>query len=222
MSKKHRIQILASLAFLLLLIGNGSVAEQQNHKMGPDNVHIILDCSSSMGQVFSGKVTKIDLAKQLIARIVRELPQSTNLSFRVFGQNKTGDKFMDCKCSALLIPSGQGNRRSLIERLRDIQAFGPSPTTYALRQALENDLAGLYGKKTLLLFCDGGDTCEEDPSLLLSNASLASQGFQFKIVSLVPKGYAFDLKAIQAIAEKTNGKLYSPSSTDQLIRDLSQ
>lgn len=222
MSKKHRLEFITSLAFLLLLFGNRSVAEPQTHKRVPNNVHIILDCSSSMGQAFSGKVTKIDLAKLLIARIVKELPQSTNLAFRVFGQNKTGDKFMDCKCSALLVPSGQGNRRTLIERMRNIQAFGLSPTTYALRQGLENDLAGVNGKKTLLLLCDGGDTCEEDPASFVSSVNIASEGLDFKIVSLVPKDYAFDLKAVQKIAEKTNGKLYPPSSIDELIRDLSQ
>ncbi|MBX9950298.1 MAG: VWA domain-containing protein [Candidatus Obscuribacterales bacterium] len=219
MQERSRILWLLPSIFALgfgIHVHSNSGAHAEEHQ--PQSVLILLDCSSSMKQVFSNKESRMEVAKRLVARFATELPPSINLGLRVFGYGKSDDRFMDCRYSALLIPLGQGNRRSLIEKIRNISANGQSPIAFALTQALENDLSGITGRRTVVLICDGGDSCEEDAPAIVQKVRNAHKDVTYKVVSLVPKGYAFDLKAVQAVADAAGGEVYSPESISELIK----
>ena len=126
------------------------VEGQIERSAGPVNILFLLDCSFSMKEKMSDGVQKIEAAKQVLQNALARIPSDVNIGLRVFGQNGssgTAGKFIsnlmgdDCQQTALLVPLGQGNRRSIIEKVRDIRAFGMTPLAYALSMAAQSDLA---------------------------------------------------------------------------------
>src|SRR5262249_42735860 len=129
---------------------------------GPVNILFLVDASYSMKEKLGGADQKIDAAKQVLQNALSRIPTDINLGLRVFGQGFTNDPSIDCQQSALLVPMGQGNRRAIIDQIRQVRPFGLTPLTYALMQS-EHDLRSVQGPKTLILITDGAETCGGNP-----------------------------------------------------------
>ncbi|MCC7527592.1 MAG: VWA domain-containing protein [Candidatus Melainabacteria bacterium] len=191
---------------------------------GPVNILILLDASFSMKEKLEGNMQKMDAAKMVLQQALARVPSDVNLGLRVFGQGYTGDPFMDCKQSALLVPLGQGNRRSIIERVRQVHPYGLTPLEFALRQAAENDLAGLNGPKTLILISDGADTCGGNPCEFIKQLPRMGIKLKVDIVGLSLKHRPDDVMArhqLNCITETSGGKYYDANTAAQLIESIS-
>lgn len=191
---------------------------------GPVNILILLDCSYSMKENLERGMQKMDAAKMVLQQALARVPADVNLGLRVFGQGYTGDPFMDCKQSALLVPLGQGNRRSIIERARQVHPYGLTPLEYALRQAAENDLQGLNGPKTLILISDGADTCGGNPCEFIKQLPRLGIKLKVDIVGLSLKNRPDDILArnqLNCITEQSGGKYYDANTAAQLIESIS-
>ncbi len=191
---------------------------------GPVNILILLDCSFSMKEKLEGNMQKMDAAKMVLQQALARVPSDVNLGLRVFGQGYTGDPFMDCKQSGLLVPLGQGNRRSIIERVRQVHPYGLTPLEYALRQAAENDLTGLPGPKTLILISDGADTCGGNPCEFIKQLPRMGIKLKVDIVGLSLKNRPDDVMArhqLNCITETSGGKYYDANTAAQLIESIS-
>lgn len=191
---------------------------------GPVNILILLDCSFSMKEKLEGSMQKMDAAKMVLQQALARVPSDVNLGLRVFGQGYTGDPFMDCKQSGLLVPLGQGNRRSIIERVRQVHPYGLTPLEYALRQAAESDLAGLPGPKTLILISDGADTCGGNPCEFIKQLPRMGIKLKVDIVGLSLKNRPDDVIArhqLNCITETSGGKYYDANTAAQLIESIS-
>lgn len=195
-----------------------------NKEAGPVNILILLDCSYSMKENLEHGMQKMDAAKMVLQQALARVPSDVNLGLRVFGQGYTGDPFMDCKQSALLVPLGQGNRRSIIERTRQVHPYGLTPLEYALRQAAENDLQGLNGPKTLILISDGADTCGGNPCEFIKQLPRLGIKLKVDIVGLSLKNRPDDILArnqLNCITERSGGKYYDANTAAQLIESIS-
>jgi Ca-activated chloride channel family protein len=191
---------------------------------GPVNILILLDASFSMKERLEGNMQKMDAAKMVLQQALARVPSDVNLGLRVFGQGYTGDPFMDCKQSALLVPLGQGNRRSIIERVRQVHPYGLTPLEFALRQAAENDLTGLSGPKTLILISDGADTCGGNPCEFIKQLPRMGIKLKVDIVGLSLKRRPDDIMArhqLNCITETSGGKYYDANTAAQLIESIS-
>lgn len=191
---------------------------------GPVNILILLDCSYSMKENLERGMQKMDAAKMVLQQALARVPADVNLGLRVFGQGYTGDPSMDCKQSALLVPLGQGNRRSIIERTRQVHPYGLTPLEYALRQAAENDLQGLNGPKTLILISDGADTCGGNPCEFIKQLPRLGIKLKVDIVGLSLKNRPDDILArnqLNCITEQSGGKYYDANTAAQLIESIS-
>ncbi len=191
---------------------------------GPVNILILLDASFSMKEKLEGDMQKMDAAKMVLQQALARVPSDVNLGLRVFGQGYTGDPFMDCKQSALLVPLGQGNRRSIIERVRQVHPYGLTPLEFALRQAAENDLSGLSGPKTLILISDGADTCGGNPCEFIKQLPRMGIKLKVDIVGLSLKRRPDDIMArhqLNCITETSGGKYYDANTAAQLIESIS-
>jgi len=195
-----------------------------NKDAGPVNILILLDCSYSMKENLEHGMQKMDAAKMVLQQALARVPADVNLGLRVFGQGYSGDPFMDCKQSALLVPLGQGNRRSIIERTRQVHPYGLTPLEYALRQAAENDLQGLNGPKTLILISDGADTCGGNPCEFIKQLPRLGIKLKVDIVGLSLKNRPDDILArhqLNCITEQSGGKYYDANTAAQLIESIS-
>ncbi len=191
---------------------------------GPINILILLDASYSMKENLEHGMQKMDAAKMVLQQALSRIPSDVNVGLRVFGQSYSGDPYIDCKQSALLVPLGQGNRRSIIEKVRQIHPYGLTPLTYALRQAAESDLSGLQGPKTLILISDGADTCNENPCEFIKQLPRLGIKLKVDIVGLSLGHRPDDIIArnqLNCITEKSGGKYYDAKTAAQLIESIS-
>jgi len=193
---------------------------------GPVNILLIMDCSYSMKEKLGGQEQKLEAAKLVLQNALARIPSDVNLGLRVFGQGymATGFKMIpgiDCRQTALLVPLGQGNRRSIIEKVRNLKPFGMTPLEYALRQAAEDDFVGVQGTKTIILITDGADTCGGDPCRFIQ--MLPSLGIKIKVdvVGLDLKKDHSARAQLNCITEASGGKYYDVNTAAQLIESVS-
>ena len=197
------------------------VKGQVEHDSGPVNILLLIDASYSMKENLSGSVQKMDAAKQVLQNALARIPTEVNLGLRVFGQSFTNDPATDCQQSALLVPMGQGNRRSIIEQMRQIHPFGLTPLTYALMQA-ERDLRLVTGPKTLILITDGAETCGGNPCEYVRRLNQIGIKIKVDIVGLGLKRERDARAQLNCIAEVSGGKYYDANTAAELIDSVTQ
>ncbi len=190
----------------------------------PLNILILIDASQSMKEGLGGMLSsdheeKMTAAKHVLENTLQTIPNDVNVGLRVFGQSFRNDPYIDCQQSALLVPIGRGNRRSIIEAVRQIRPFGLTPLTYALMQA-ERDLQDLDGIKHVILISDGAETCGGDPCAYIQR--LTDMGIKMKI-DIVGLGLKRDRDAkdqLNCIAGASGGKFYDANSSAELIESI--
>jgi len=195
--------------------------ERQQPQMA---VIILIDCSHSMieglgGPLAMGHEQKMDAAKRVLQETIATIPSDVSVGLRVFGQSFHNDGYLDCQQSALLVPLGVRNRRTMIERVRQIRPFGLTPLTYGLREAA-NDLASFQGKRQIILISDGAETCNEDPCALVHQ--LTSRGFDLKI-DIVGVGLRNDRLAkaqLDCIARQSQGTFYDSNTAAEMVDSI--
>lgn len=188
---------------------------------GPVNILFLVDASYSMKEKLGGADQKIDAAKAVMQNALARIPTDINLGLRVFGQGFSNDPSIDCQQSALLVPIGQGNRRAIIEQVRQVKPFGLTPLTFALMQA-EHDLRPLRGPRTLILITDGAETCGGNPCQYVRR--LHELGIKVK-VDIVGLGLKRDRDArdqLNCIAQASGGKYYDANTAAELIESVSR
>jgi len=186
---------------------------------GPVTILFLVDASLSMKDKLGKEDQKMDAAKRVLQTAIARIPTDVNLGLRVFGQFAAPG--LECQASALLVPPGQGNRRTIISKMRDIKPTGMTPLTYALAQAAERDLPRVQGRKTIILITDGEDTCGYDPCAYVQ--TLPSRGINLKVDIL-----GLDLKRehsakakLDCIAKTSGGKYYDADTAAQLVDSIS-
>lgn len=184
---------------------------------GPVTILVIFDASLSMNENLEHKDQKIDAAKKVLETALMRIPSDVKVGLRVFGHINFPSP---CSASALLVPPGFGNRGAIIKRIRRIIPTGMTPLTFALRQAAENDLRDIEGKKTIILITDGADTCGEDPCAYI--ATLPYRGINIKVdvvgLDLRDKN---SKRKLDCIAKLSNGKYYDAHTTPELMDSIS-
>ncbi len=194
---------------------------QVEQEKGPVNILLLIDASYSMKEDLGGDMQKMDAAKQVLQNVLTRVPSDVNLGLRVFGHKFEGNPSIDCQQTALLVPLGKGNRRSIIEQMRNVKPYGLTPLTYGLRQAAL-DLAPMQGPKTIILLSDGAETCGGDPCSFI--ARLGSMGIKLKI-DIVGLGLRRDKEAkeqLNCITTVSGGKYYDANTSSELIDSVAK
>jgi len=194
---------------------------QVEREAGPVNILFLVDASFSMKEGLGGGAMKMDSAKQVLQNAIQRVPSDVNLGLRVFGQGFSNNPEIDCQQSALLVPMGQGNRRSIIEQVRQIHPFGLTPLTYALMQSA-HDLRGIEGPKTVILISDGAETCGGSPCEYIRR--LNEMGIKIK-VDIIGLGLRREREAraqLNCIAQVSGGKYYDANTAAELIESMSR
>ncbi|MCK5621063.1 MAG: VWA domain-containing protein, partial [Alphaproteobacteria bacterium] len=162
--------------------GTLSVKWKQGQAMAGATVELIFDASGSMRSkkkknLVGGKL-RIDVAREVVAGIVENLPEDVNVGLRVYGHRIREGKKGDCEDSQLVAPIGPLKRKKLLSQIKKIKALGTTPIAYSLLQA-GKDLEGVVGPKLILLVTDGKEECNADPAA--AAAELRARGIDVKI-----------------------------------------
>lgn len=115
-----------------------------------------------------GTQTRIEAAKELLAKSVDELAGTPNLeiALRVYGhQSPITATFQDCNDTKLEVPFGPDNFSRIKYRIKSIQAKGTTPIARSLEAAVE-DFPDMNAKNFIILITDGLEACDNDPCVI--------------------------------------------------------
>lgn len=162
-----RIALSILLTFLLFTCSTETVrAQKKVQQIVPEKTRILflLDGSGSMmGQWENGK-SRIDVAKEILTKLVDSLKSNQNLALglRVYG-HRYARQANNCQDTKLEVPFGLNNHNTIIAKLKDIVPKGVTPITYSIEQAA-NDFPAEHGyRNILILITDGIESCGGDP-----------------------------------------------------------
>lgn len=127
----------------------------------------ILDASNSMNAKW-GDQTRIESAKELLAKAVDSLRGSANLeiALRVYGhQSPITATYQDCNDTKLEVPFGKDNYDRIKARVKSIMAKGTTPIARSLEAAAE-DFPDMNSRNIIILITDGLEACDNDPCVI--------------------------------------------------------
>lgn len=177
------------------------------------SLYYILDGSGSMWGRLNGRM-KIEIARDVLTRLIREMPVEMDAGLTVYGHRKKGD----CNDIEQLIPLGSLDRKQLGKIISDIRPMGKTPIAETIRQAAA-ELKGSSDEVTMVLISDGIETCGGNPCDLTRD--LTSSGLAL-IVHVVGLGVETDAsRQLQCIASAGGGHYFSAEDADQLLTVLS-
>jgi len=121
---------------------------------------IVLDVSASMKEATSDGRPKVEVAKEVVASLVQQLPEGLNVSVVIYGHTQG--------CSAVKVLRGlkelkDAEKSGLITSIQELAPVGNTPIALALRQAGQQ----FSGRKTycgIVLITDGVESCNGNPS----------------------------------------------------------
>jgi len=115
-----------------------------------------------------GDQTRIDAAKELLAKSVDELVNVPNLEIglRVYGhQSPITNTFQDCNDTKLEVPFGKNNFERVKYRIKSIHAKGTTPIARSL-EAAASDFPDMNSRNFIILITDGLEACDNDPCVI--------------------------------------------------------
>ncbi len=157
---------------------------------------------------------KIDVAKDVMAEIIRELPDGIKVGLRVYGQKIREGRAGDCQDSELVSGFKTLDKADLLAQVQNIRALGTTPIAYSLVQAAR-DLAALPGQKLIVLVTDGKEECGGSPREVA--AKLVELGMALRVDVV---GFALAEEAVkqemERVAELTNGRFFDAQNAEAL------
>ena len=191
------------------------------YSYGKRTVLIVFDASSSMEEKIAGE-TRIHIAKRVLEDVLTDSDSDINLGLRVYGSKKpTGNPYIDCNDSRLVVLPGIENRRTIISEAYKILPQGLTPITYSLSQAIQ-DLIPYKGEKSIILISDGLETCGGDPCQLAESINASNIDLKIDVVGFGVRDDYDAQEQLMCIAFNTHGRYFSANSAEELTRGLTE
>ncbi len=185
----------------------------------PSQIELILDASGSMKLRVEGR-PKIDIAKEVMAQIIKGLPNDAQVALRIYGHRIREGRPGDCQDSQLVFPFGKIDKARMLARVREVNALGTTPIAYSLKQ-VARDFGRARGEKMVILVTDGKEECGGSPSAVVSD--LIARGIKIKL-NIV--GFALaDLatkQEMERVARITGGRFFDASNAKTLTKAIEQ
>ena len=175
-------------------------------------VMFILDGSGSMWGA-AGSQRKIEAAKEVMAKVVPELPPEIKVGLTVYGHRRKGD----CGDVEVMIPSGSDDRDGLLAKVKDISPKGKTPMAASIKMVADS-LKTKEVETTVVLVSDGIETCDADPCGVVK--SLKESGIKF-VLHVV--GFGVDEKGkeqLTCMAQAGGGKYFAAQDAASLLAAL--
>ncbi|MFG1413707.1 VWA domain-containing protein [Xanthobacter sp. VTT E-85241] len=171
---------------------------------------IVMDGSGSMWGQIDGR-TKLDIARETVAKVLGTLPADQELGLMAYGHRSKGD----CRDIELMVAPAKGTAKTIGERVAAMRFLGKTPLSEAVRQAAE---ALRYGEEaaTVVLITDGLETCKADPCALGRELEAAGLNFTAHVIGFgLTKAEGAQ---VACLAENTGGR-YIEASNANALRD---
>lgn len=194
-------RIAAALFFLVLSLAPASAEGQR--------VILVLDASGSMWGQVDGRA-KIDIAKDVVGKVVGSWKPEDELGLVVYGHREKGS----CTDIETVIEPGPLDAGAYMKAVKALSPKGKTPMTQAVRQAAEA-LKFTEKQATVILVSDGIETCDPNPCAVAEELKKLGVGLTVHTV-----GFGLDDKGavsqLQCLAEKTGGISVLASNANEL------
>lgn len=200
-----------SLHFVLLLLPT-LMASVSAGAAFPE-VMFILDGSGSMEQADTGGMMKIDAAKQVLNKVVPQLPPEVRVGFAAYGHRQP----KDCSDVEVIIPPGSEDRTALLAEANAIQPRGMTPISLAVTQ-VANTLQHRKAETTIILISDGQETCGGDPCQVV--ATLKQSGIKFVLHVVGFDVGAGEKEQLECMARAGGGQYFAAGDATALLAAL--
>jgi Ca-activated chloride channel homolog len=128
----------------------------------------VLDASNSMNVDWGNGQTRIEAAKEILAKHIDSLRDVPNLeiALRVYGhQSPITATFQDCNDTKLEVPFSKDNFTTVKNRVKSIVAKGTTPIARSL-EAAAGDFPDTNSRNIIVLITDGLEACDNDPCVI--------------------------------------------------------
>ena len=191
-----------TIATIMTLTGIAGATKAQQ-----SNLVFILDASGSMWGQVEG-TAKIVIAKEVLAELIKDLPQDVNVGLVAYGHRRKGD----CNDVEELVPLGELDKEKLIKKIKAINPKGKTPITLSVKMTAEK-LKAIEDETTIILVSDGKETCEGDPCELVRELKQSGVKFVMHIIG-------FDVtdeerKQLECMAKAGGGMYYTAKNAGE-------
>ena len=191
-------------------LGAETKAPSAKKLANPTNTIFILDASGSMWGQIKG-TPKISIAKEVMAKLVPELPQNSRVGLIAYGHRRKGD----CGDVETLVALGPDNQQAVLDAVKGLNAKGKTPLTSSVEQAFRM-LQQEPDSATVILVSDGIESCNANPCKAVAAAKEA--GIKF-ILHTVGFGLSQGESAqLQCMADAGGGQYFAANDADQLLK----
>ena len=181
---------------------------------GYPRVMFVFDASGSMWGQAAGQ-TKIEAARDVMARVVPELPSEVRVGLTAYGHRRKGD----CTDIEILIPPDSTDRDGLLAKVNALNPKGKTPIADSIKMVAEA-LKGMEDETTIVLISDGEETCHDDPCGVIK--ALKESGLKF-ILHVVGFGVTDAQKEkLLCLPEAGGGKYFTADDADGLFKALEE
>jgi hypothetical protein len=203
---KKGCKVLVFSVFLGLLGINALEAASQREG-APSAFLFILDASGSMWGKVEGR-GKIDIAKEVLGNLIKNLPENIYVGFMVYGHRKKGD----CRDVELMVPIGPLDKESLVNQINAISPKGKTPIGLSIERA-SDALKTTEEECAIILVSDGKETCEGDPCALVEELRASGIDFIMHVIGFdVSKK---EREQLECIAKAGGGEYYSAKNVGE-------
>ena len=156
----------------------GGSSTPSSKPAGASAAHLvfILDASGSMWGRVDG-TPKIDIAKEVLTDLVKDLPEESVVGLVAYGHRRKGD----CSDVEELIPPGRLDKDRMIRTVQGLSPKGKTPITLSVRKTVDR-IRHVEEKTTIILVSDGRETCGGDPCALVKELKEAGIRFTLHVV----------------------------------------
>jgi Mg-chelatase subunit ChlD len=172
-------------------------------------IDLVVDTSGSMRKRL-GDRTRIDIAKDVLTRLVREdLPVGTQVALRQFPPPS------DPCGSLLLTPLGPLEPASVVGTIAGLTAPKDARTPLARAiAAVADDLEGATGRRIVVVVSDGRESCKGDPAAEVKRLRAAGYEVTLNVVGLTLDRAS--RKGIARLADLGGGSYFDASDAESL------
>ncbi|MBX7166172.1 MAG: VWA domain-containing protein [Pirellulales bacterium] len=217
LSSEQEKQLLAAGATDALLTAMKSRDKDADTAEPISDLAIVLDVSASMQEPTPDGRPKVEVAKEVVSGLIRQLPEGLNTAVVVYGHAPG--------CSAVKVLRNlkelkDAEKTDLIAAIQGLPAVGNTPIALALKQVGQQ----FANRKTycgVVLITDGLESCNGDPS---AEASRLAENPMFRFgINVVGFGLKPQESAATAeIAAAGKGRYYDAKNSEELSTAISE
>jgi len=192
-----------------MLLSAIPVALAGSAEQGTDTL-FILDASGSMWGQING-IPKITIAKDVMGKLVPELPDNSRIGLIAYGHRRKGD----CNDVETLVKPGANNKPTVLKAVAGLNAKGKTPLMRSVNQAFDMLRLENY-TSTVVLISDGIESCGGDPCAAVKAAKNSGVNF---ILHTVGFGLSEKESAqLRCMAKAGGGEYFQANNAEELLK----